>query len=361
MRARHASHGGYRTDAERSNHLAMRILIAGEDQVWAIERSLRTALADVGVTATVFDWWSAGAPLRNRAMAKRPLWSAVARRANRALLSAAVEHDAVLIVKGLLIDAETVAALRAGGGRPVVCFNPDNPWKPVPACHSPVAIAAMPEYDAYLTWTAGLVSRLYSAGCRRVEVLRFAWDPALHPFVPDQAETHEVAFVGNWSEHRQRWIEALGDFPLTLYGHEWAKRLRGGRRPNIAVRRDMPFGDAFAREIRFAKIALNLFDPWKCPGTNMRTFEIPGVGGVMLSTWTDDVDEIFGDAVPTFRTRSELRDQLELLLADARTRERVRTRSHAIAENHTFSDRAHALLDLLRELREASSPHAAHV
>ena len=331
----------------------MRILIAGEDQVWAIERSLRTALAGVGVTATVFDWWSAGAPFQNRAMAKRPLWPAVARRANRALQSAAREYDAVLVVKGLLIDAATVAAMRAGGRRSVVCFNPDHPWKPAPACYSPVAIGAMPEYDVYLTWTPALKSRLYAAGCRRVSVLRFAWDPALHPFLPDVAESHDVAFVGNWSEHRQRWIEALGDVSVTLYGREWAKRLRGRRSPNIAVTTQAPLGDAYAREIRSAKVALNLHDPWNCPGINMRTFEIPGVGGVMLSTWTGDVDELFGDAVPTFRTQSDLRDQIELLLADARMRDSVRTRSHEIVENHTFSERAQALVDLFHELRDA--------
>jgi spore maturation protein CgeB len=309
----------------------------------------------------LFDWWRAGAPFGKRALAKRPVWPALAHRANRALLSAASEYDAVLVVKGLLVDGHTVAALRSGGRRPVVCFNPDHPWKPVPACYSPVAIRAMPEYDAYLTWTPALVSRLYAAGCRRVEVLRFAWDPSLHPFLSDQAETHEVTFVGNWSEHRDHWIRALGDVPLTLYGRGWARKLRARSTRNITVRPDMPFGDTYAREIRSAKVALNLLDPWNCPGINMRTFEIPGAGGVMLSTWTEDIDAIFGTHLPTFRTQAEMRDQIESLLADSGTRDRVRTQSHAIAEEHTFRHRAHFLAELFRELSERSAQHPAHV
>jgi hypothetical protein len=353
VRARHASHANYRIGAELSRRLIMRVLIAGEDQVWAIERSLLTAFGQAGVTCTLFDWWRAGAPFGKRALAKRPVWPALARRANRALLSAARDYDAVVVVKGLLVDGDTVAALRAGGRRPVVCFNPDHPWKPVPACYSPVAIRAMPEYDVYLTWTPALVSRLYAAGCRRVEILRFAWDPSLHPFVGDQAETYEVTFVGNWSEHRERWIRALGDIPLRLYGPGWAKKLRARPSHNIVVRPDTPFGEEYAREIRSAKVALNLLDPWNCPGINMRTLEIPGAGGVMLSTWTQDIDAIFGSDLPTFRTQAELRSEIESLLADGRRRNHVREQSHAIAEKHTFNDRAHFLAELFRELSGA--------
>lgn len=332
----------------------MKILIVGNDEPWAIERSYASALRVLGSTVDMFDWWRAGVPGGRRALGRRPLWPLMARRANRALIArAAVDYDAVFVFKGLLIDEGTVRALRQPD-RVVVCFNPDNPWNRAVTSYSPVAEAAMPAWDAYLIWSPFLVSRLYSAGCKRVEVLPFAWDPSAHPHleVDCSGESAEIVFAANWSAHRERWIARLSDLPITLYGRPWAQPVKRLGRVRLKVEPQVPLREEYSAILARAKVSLNIIDPHNCPGINMRSFEIPGAGGVTCSTWTEDVETFFPNgAVATFRTEEELRAVIHWLRNDPTARAELRSRSHAIAARHTFDSRARQVLRLFADLR----------
>lgn len=336
----------------------MKILIAGENRPWAIERSLARALQGLGAQVTLFDWWAAGAPAGRRRLLRRPMWPVAARVANRALLRAAPGHDALLVVKGLLVDGGTVRSLRHPG-RPVVCFNPDNPWNRSVTSYSRTAEAAMPEWDAYLIWSRFLISRLYTSGVRRAEIMRFAWDPELHPYhrIDEAEEVEEIAFVGNFSPHREWWVRRLSDLPLRLYGPRWAQ-LAGELGPtNLRVDPQTPVGAGYAAAVARARVSLNLLDPHNCPGTNMRTYEVPGAGGVSCSTWTEDVEDLFPHgAIATFHREDDLRETLSRLMADPAERRHVRKGSHAVIQQHTFEPRARQILDLFADLGCAAVP-----
>ena len=340
----------------------MRILLVGQFETQAIERSYATALANLGASVEPFDWPGAGAPRARRELVKRPilagLWPRIARRANRELVAVAdAGYDVIFVVKGLFVDRSTVDALRRPG-RAVVCFNPDNPWNRSPASYSYAGHEAMPAWDAYLIWSSFLVSRLYCAGCRRVEVLPFGWDPDANPYQATEpgAETREIVFAGGWSLHREQWIRQISDLPVTLYGSRWAEVVEPLGDTALRVEATVPYRQEYAKETAGAKIALNILDPHNCPGTNMRSFEIPGVGGVACSTWTEDVEGFFPEgAVRTFRTEEQLREQVADLRGNADARAEIRRRSHAIAERHTYRTRAEWLLSFFDDLLQRSS------
>jgi spore maturation protein CgeB len=329
----------------------MRVLVVGEDQEWAIEQSLADGLRSAGAEVELFDWWSAGAPRGRRELAKRPLWPIVAIRANQKLLEAADGWDVIFVIKGLLLGPETVEALRSQG-RVVACFNPDNPWNRSVTSYSRTSELAMPAYDVFLTWSPFLISRLYSSGCRRVELLPFAWDPVLHPHVAvsEKDEQRPIVLVANHSDHRERWLRRLADLPITTFGPAWAKGVADFGATEVSAEPTVPTGHAYAQAVARAKVSLNIIDPHNCPGTNMRSFEVPGIGGVTLSTWTDDIAEFFGDgAVATFRTEEELRGELVSLLSTPDRRTTIRERSHAVAKQHTFGHRGRQLVALFGE------------
>jgi spore maturation protein CgeB len=303
----------------------------------------------VGAEADIFDWWGAGGPRR---FVRRPLWSLIAARANRAVIAAAGDYDVILIMKGLLVGPAIVEALRKRA-RLVVCFNPDNPWNRAVTSYSRPAELAMPAYDVYLTWSSFLVSRLYASGCKRVEIFRFAWDDELHPnvSVPHEAEDLPIVFAANHSDHRERWLRRLKDLPITTFGPTWAEVVAKLGPTQIHVERGVPVGRPYAEAVARAKVSLNILDPHNCPGTNMRSFEVPGIGGVTLSTWTDDVAQLFADgAVATFRTEEDLRREVTALLSSPNRRAEIRRRSHLlVATEHTFDQRGQQLCDLFGE------------
>jgi spore maturation protein CgeB len=181
----------------------------------------------------------------------------------------------------------------------------------------------------------------------------------MHPYkaVGESEETSEIVFTGSWSVHRERWLARLSDLPITVYGSAWARAIRRLRPTRLRCDVAVPIRERYASTIASAKVALNILDPHNCPGTNMRTLEIPGSGGVMCSTWTEDVEALFPEgAVSTFRTEEELRYEISRLLRDQQARLDVRRRSHAIAERNTYDVRARDLIELFEELILSATP-----
>jgi spore maturation protein CgeB len=78
------------------------------------------------------------------------------------------------------------------------------------------------------------------------------------------------------------------------------------------------------------------------PGHNMRTFEIPGGGGLMLSTYTAEQAEFFpeDEAALYYREPREMDDKIDRVLKDRAWADALRRRAAAIAAQHHYAERA---------------------
>ena len=95
-----------------------------------------------------------------------------------------------------------------------------------------------------------------------------------------------------------------------------------------------------------APVSLNVLNAETLDGANMRTFEIPGSGGVMLARYSSEQDEIFpeGEAAAYYRSPREIDDKIDELLADAGLRARVRRSAIRLAADQTYDMRAATVL-----------------
>jgi spore maturation protein CgeB len=109
------------------------------------------------------------------------------------------------------------------------------------------------------------------------------------------------------------------------------------------------FGSEFARIVGESAVSLNLLRSQNAGAHNMRTFEIPAMGGVMLTTRSEEQQELFpdGDAALMFSNPDELRSGVERLLADSQLRQRLRIEGVRRAAAHTYDARAAKLLELI--------------
>ncbi len=78
----------------------------------------------------------------------------------------------------------------------------------------------------------------------------------------------------------------------------------------------------------------------------MRTFEIPGSGGVMLARHSAAQDEFFpeNEAAVYYRSPGEIDDKIELLLRDRELRAQIRRNAARLAAEQTYDVRAAQVL-----------------
>jgi len=195
--------------------------------------------------------------------------------------------------------------------------------------------------------------------------LRHAWHPERHrPGVQpgdEQIAAHDVVFVGSAFEERVKWLQAIDwtGIDLGLYGswdgihkHHVLHAFIKGKHTDNAVT---------AALYRRAKIGLNLYRTsigWgtKAPkithaeSLNPRAYELAACGAFHLSTYRQEVPEVFGDLVPTFTTAPEAESLIRFWLADPAGRARVAEQLPACVAESSWRERATTVIGDLQTL-----------
>lgn len=349
-----------------------KILIAGDTTESGLCQSLARAFRAIGWdVVSVNDQGGASALpkyFRNR-YTLRLMQPALGAQAARVFLDSCVTSspDIILVVKGYYYSPATLVRARQASPRSMLIhFNPDNTFNTWHFGNSNNWIRrSIPLYDLHLTWGEFLIGRLLANGAKRAEHLAFAYDENLHssdaPLPSDAAQFGaQITFVGAWDEEREKFLSAIADLPIRIWGTSWNRAVPRVR----ALWTGRPvFGREFTKVVSCSHVNLNIIRRQNIPAHNMRTFEIPGMEGFMLATRTSEQEKILqeGTDIGCFGSEAELRDQLRFYLANA-------DRRHAMAKNaqkkiramHTYVQRAKQIVGLSRSLKESVSQLTTH-
>jgi spore maturation protein CgeB len=229
-------------------------------------------------------------------------------------------------------------------------FLTDDPWNK--AHYAPWFFNALPHYDIIFSPRRANIPDLLKVGCQKVEYLPFGYDEVL--FYPEtvrqeiQTAIPDVLFAGGADKDRVLYMHALikSGIQLALYGSYWEKYLE--TKSHTLGQADVPtLRSAIAR----AKICLCLVRRANRDGHCMRTFEVPAVGGCMLTEDTQEHRNIFGNEgenVLYFNSVAEMLDKTRWLLEHEQERQRLANNAHQLITqgHHTYGDRLKTMLDL---------------
>lgn len=336
----------------------LKILLHGNMERLRLGASFKRAFENLGHNVVPFDlrkrdkhltWWltnRAGKKLTEQNLRMRR-WGSTEWRDLFLNTARREQPDLAFILEGEYLMPETIRSLQHFC-RCVVGFNADNPFPGNPSSR-PEHIPASKEMDGYFIWSRALKRRLTKQGVSDVRYLPFAWDPEVFPSRPINLEPeHDVVFIGNWCPKREEWLEPVAEhFDLRIWG-AWWDRSSWGSALRDSWREKQIHGKEASKVVANTKICLNVMRDHNLPdGTNMRTFEVPGAGGFLLSTWSEGADAIFpeGEAGAYFRSVDEMLDQIRYYLDRGQERQEIAQRAHAIAKKNTYTERVEKIIE----------------
>lgn len=295
--------------------------------------------------------------------------AAVAER-NRALLRqrflkflAEVRPRVVICIKPDWVDEETMLQTRRSYPECKVGAWMMDSIKAVPHIHS------LCKYlDHVFLFEPTEVADLQRRGGGRISFLPLAYDPRSYRPLDNCCEQLDVFFCGGLFgtpgrmdfAHFLSRVARARNLRLEI-ANKWLYRSRFHRLFKMAVRYrglmtyvvNKEYGHATLNQrYNETRVSVNKHHPQSVAGLNMRTFEVAGAGGVLLTDYKPALEELYtvGKDIMTYHSNEELEDKLEFLVRRDDVRQRMRMAAQNTArQKHTFANRAETMLnELLR-------------
>jgi len=338
----------------------MKILIAGSNEIWALEKIYRTHLEEVGAEVRLLPAQSIFYAYYNRSLLHKVLFrlglSGVFEKIERQAKEMITEWrpDIVWVFKGMELRPALLKWIREQGIR-LVNYNPDNPFIfSGRGSGNDNVTRAIGLYDLHLTYDHAIQRRIVEEYQIPTSILPFGFELSnrLYEDCIRQEEEVRVCFLGNPDENRAAFLQQLaGDVAVDVYGDGWDKYIK---HDNITLHPPV-YGDDFWRILYKYRVQLNLMRQHNPDSHNMRSFEIPGVGAIGLFPRTSDHALYFeeGKQVFLYGDMAECKEQaLRLLAMSGEQAGKIReaAREKSLSAGYTYKDRASLVLQEMKKL-----------
>jgi spore maturation protein CgeB len=340
----------------------MKVLIAGAGKAPAIEQYFTRHLNEFGVETRLyaaqnmfFDYYKK--TILNKIMFKAGL-SNIYPKINR-LFKQEVEAfrpDIIWVFKGMEIYP---ASLQWAKDRQIrlVNYNTDNPFLfSGKGSGNQNVTRSIGLYDLHLTYDRNIRERIQKEFRIPCELLPFGFEERedLYQQCRLQNEECSLCFVGSPDKVRAAFMESIAaELPLVIYGPGWS---RYTSHPNIRIKAAV-HGDEFWKTLYRYRVQLNIMRLHNPDSHNMRSFEVPGIGGIMLAPATADHQFYFRENEEVFLYNDprdcidKARYLLNLSQAEADNIRR-NTRARSIESGYSYSGRARQVKKWFEELYE---------
>lgn len=336
-----------------------KVLIVGYTlEVGRTEEVYRRGFSALGCEVLHFTWKEAAPSLFSRSLwdrvSWRLAWQLLAISANQKLVEITnqFQPDLTLAISPLLLHPESILALKQHGLAFV--FFTDNPIDSHHTHTNSWVQQGFPLWDAAFIWSQELVERLRANGVKKAFFHPFCSDLEYH-FPKRQANSvYDVAFIGNWdaSRKREQYLKAIAHYRLGLWGSNYwnthCKELAlKGLFQGMCSYQEIP------EILGSAKMGLNILRPQNEEGHNIRTYEIPATGTLMLSERSRELLNLFAadkEAV-YFSNPYELKQKVDYLLQNPILIETIAEAGYEKALKNKIIDRVTEIATLYQELK----------
>jgi spore maturation protein CgeB len=256
--------------------------------------------------------------------------------------SSSYNPDVILSVKGETLLPKYIDKIKKNVNSNIALWFPDDP-----RFFNSIVKDVAPHYDTIFTYSKNAINLYRSILLDNVYRLPFGCDPYIHKGTLNiQSMKKRALFIGTFSLKRYKFLKSLIKLgiPLDIIGSKWGSFLSGH------VVRDAVTGFEYTKTIQSYPVVINLHQDINY-GPNMRTFEVTGSGGILLSDRAEDITDFFreDEEILIYDSIKEVSDKIKFLLNDNESLLKIsRLSQERCYKFHTYDIRAQEMLNHIR-------------
>lgn len=249
-----------------------------------------------------------------------------------------IPPDLVIVIKGENILDSSISSIR----KVSVIVN----WFPDYLFELKNVQKQMGLYSYFFHPEISEVRELQKRGIKNIYYLPFA--SKIVKRRKNSSKKYDVVFVGSFSKYRENILECIRDKNFSVWGdNQWAKSsLRNNFRGKWLSQDEME--EVFSH----SHIVINIHRG-SIPGsegTNLRTFEVTGVGTFLLTDYRKSLEELFkiGSEIVCFKDKNDLLKNVDFYLKNPALRESIAMRGFKKSQKiHKYEDRLKTIFKII--------------
>lgn len=207
--------------------------------------------------------------------------------------------------------------------------------------------------DLMASYSGNSIPYFQQAGFRNVHWVPLAGDIQLNYKEIDESQAfkYDISFIGNWRlEREEMLVKVLSTFKgkrIGVFGPSWNKYVKNAELKRICQNRIVS-GLEMSTIFQQSKVNLNKIDDTNYPAANMRFFEIPIAGGLMLSSECPEMENVYkeNESVLYFKNNMDLIEKIDLALG-LDSLEMRRSAQNITRQSHSYTKRLESIISLL--------------
>lgn len=339
------------------------MLILGSTAAGALENFYVEGLRKCGIAVETYSTTDQYFSLLNRGLFNRVLNKfspdSLFRPINKNLLSYLNKrsYDVILVFKGMELFPETIRQLKQHAVL-TANYNPDHPFTfYAPGSGNQHIADSIVHYDVHFSYARKITEQLQQRFHTTAYCIPFGYNSNLAVPAANEGSKHagRVLFIGAFDQERARYLDKLKSSLVDIYGEpKW--RTRNLARPYLrkAYQNKALYGTDYAEAITSSLGILNLIRQQNRleDSHNMRTFEVPGYGGLLVTQRTTEQCAYFEENKEAvfFDSVGELHEKLDYLAAhpaEVRAMKQA-ARNRSVSGGYSYDDRSRQLLQCLQ-------------
>jgi spore maturation protein CgeB len=266
------------------------------------------------------------------------------------------QPDLVWIFKGMEIWPETLDKIKSKGIK-LVNYNLDHPFRYISkGSGNNNVLHSIPLFDLHMSYSQMILEELKN---KYPGIKTFHLPFGFHDYVRDmkfqETEIPKVGFIGHADRHRAKALLMLAEngVPIDVFGPHWNRYFP--RKSNHIQVYPAVVGNEYWSTLHRYRAQLNLFRDHNTGSHNMRSFEIPASGGIMLANYSTEQASYFKENEEAFYFRDDqaLLERIHYILnMNWSQAEQIRkaARHRSMTSGYAYGERSQLVLNEFKHL-----------
>ncbi len=254
------------------------------------------------------------------------------------------EIEILIVFKGIELNSSIFNIFRKKKIRLINIYT-DDPFNFSSSATSSInVIKNIRNFNLFCIWSEHIKTKLENRyKTKNFYYLPFGFSKKKHEALSNKIIRKKISFVGSFDEFRLKILRRLKKI-INIYGNSWPLDVKH----NISK---FVKNQKYSKVIRESEISLNILKKQNLKSHNMRTFEIPAMNGLMLTTRSKEQNKYFPEnkACYMYGNTKELNYKINFILKNPKAALKVRKTGYKLSKTHSYENRLKILINYINK------------